>query len=69
MLCREVTVVMNMMRTLVTIGASAFYLRMVVESDGKQHWHIDQHQQPGKPRSSVIETTHYPNNSFFCVQK
>ncbi|MCI5710781.1 MAG: hypothetical protein MR301_06505 [Prevotella sp.] len=68
-LSREVTVVVNVMRALVTIGGLSFLRRMVVEGNGEQHWHIDQHQQPGKPRSSVVETTHYLNIFSLRAQK
>ena len=64
----EVTIVVDMMRTVVTIGSSgrACRLRVVVEGYGEHHWHVHQHQQPRKPHSSIVVIAHYPK---FLPQK
>lgn len=55
----EVSVVVDMMGAIVTIGRSSFFRpRMVVEGDGKQHWHVNQQQQPCKLLSSIVDTSH-----------
>ena len=56
----EVTIVVDVMRTVVTIGHSdtALRLRVVVEGNGEHHWQIHQHQQPRKPHSSIVKMTH-----------
>ena len=63
----EVTIVVDMMRTVITIGSSgrAFRLRVVVEGYGEHHWHVHQHQQPRKPHSSIVVIAHhYPEYCF-----
>ena len=62
----QVTIVVDMVRTVVTIGCSgrAFRLRVVVEGYGEHHWQIHQHQQPRKPHSSIVVITHYPKYCF-----
>ena len=50
--CRsEMSIVMDVMCTIVAIGgcSNAFRLRVVVEGYGKHHWQINQYQQPCKP--------------------
>ena len=64
----EVTVVVNVMRTIVAIGRSgtALRLRVVVEGNGKHHWQIHQHQQPRKSHSSIVKMTHMcKSNTIF----
>lgn len=65
----EVATVVDMMRTVITIGSSgsAFRLRVVVEGYGEHHWHVHQHQQPRKPHSSFVVLTHYPE--FFTPRE
>lgn len=55
----EVSVVVDMVGAIVTIGrSSSFRPRMVVEGDGKQHRHVNQQQQPCKLLSSIVDTSH-----------
>ena len=60
------SIMVNVMRTFIAKGdmRTFFRLRMVVESNGKQHWQIHQHQQPCKPCSPVDSITHYPKMLF-----
>ena len=69
LLRRKVTIMVDMMRTIVTIRrcGTAFRLRVVVESYGEHHWQIHQHQQPCKPHSSVVNMTHYPKPLLLLV--
>lgn len=62
MLGCKVTIVVDMMLTLVTMrhNGNSLRLRVVVEGNGYHHWQIHQHQQPRKPYPSIIEMTHYP---------
>lgn len=70
----EVAVVVDMVVAIGTIGSGRIPLlrRVVVEGDGQQHGQIDHHEQPGKPRSSIVVITHFSNckitNSHFYHQ-
>lgn len=58
----EVAVVVDMVVAIGTIGSSRipFHRRVVVEGDGQQHGQIDHHEQPRKPRSSIVVIAHFP---------
>ena len=57
----KMSVVVDMMLTLVTMrhSDSSLRLRVVVEGNGCHHWQIHQHQQPCKPHTSIVEFGHY----------
>lgn len=57
----KMSVVVDMMLTLVTMRHSdnSLRLRVVVEGNGYHHWQIHQHQQPCKPHTSIVEFGHY----------
>ena len=64
----KMPIVVDVMRTVVTIGRSgtALRLRVVVEGNGEHHWQIHQHQQPRKPHSSIVKMTHMcKSNTIF----
>lgn len=65
----EVPVVVNVVRTVVTIVGcvGTFRLRVVVESRGKHHWHIHQYQQPRKPHSSIVVMMHKTMPYPYCM--
>ena len=65
----QVTIVVDMMLTLVTIRRtnSFFRLRVVVEGNGNRHWQIHQHQKPRKPFTSIVEIMHYPKQSLYKI--
>jgi len=67
MLSGKVTIVVDVMLTLVTMrhSGSSLRLRVVVEGNGYHHWQIHQHQQPRKPYSSIVEMTHYPKPFYY----
>ena len=58
----EMSIVVDVMRTFITIrcNGTTLRLRVVVEGEGEHHWQIHQHQQPGKPHSSIVNNTHCP---------
>lgn len=65
----QVTIVVDMMLTLVTMSrrGSSLRLRVVVEGNGYHHWQIHQHQQPRKPYTSIVEIMHYPKQSLYIT--
>lgn len=57
----KVAVVVDMVVAIGTIDSGRIPLRrrVVVEGDGQQHGQIDHHEQPGKPRSSIVVIAHF----------
>ena len=38
---------------------------MVVDGYGNHHWHVNQHQKPRKPFTSIVEIMHYLKQSLY----
>lgn len=56
----NVSTMMNMMQTVLTIGRNdiVFHLLMMVEAYRHQHWQIHQYQQPSQTSMPSVNCTH-----------
>lgn len=60
----NVSTMMNMMHTVLTIGRNNifFHLLMMVEAYRHQHWQIHQYQQPSQTSMPSVNCTHPKTN-------
>lgn len=67
MLCGNVSVVMDVVRTVLTILCSIFLHRIVVvEGDSEHHGQIHQYQQPCYSFRPIVKRVHLAFQIFLC---